>query len=338
MNNDYLKVLIYKGNYQVVKESGVGKAIDHQERVLQSAGVDLAQDWDDDWSIVHINTVFPDSVRHAKKAKKMGRKVVYYGHSTEEDFRNSFHLSNVVAPLFKKWICHCYKTGDVIITPSPYSKKLLKSYGIDKPIHNLSNGIDTAFFKPDPTAKARLIERYRLNPQRKIVVSVGLFIKRKGILEFLALAKDMPDVQFVWFGHTDLKLIPKEVSQAIRNKPSNVLFPGYVSSEVLRDAYCGADCFLFLSHEETEGIVVLEALACEAPTIVRDIPVYKPWLVDGQSVFMVQDDAEAKARLRTILSGQSPDLSQGARDLALSRSLQEVGKALIAIYEKEGLV
>jgi 1,2-diacylglycerol-3-alpha-glucose alpha-1,2-glucosyltransferase len=338
MNKEQLRVLIYKGDYHVVKESGVGKAIDHQERALQSAGVDLAQDWDDDWSIVHINTVFPASLRHAKKAKKMGRKVVYYGHSTEEDFRNSFHLSNVVAPLFKKWICHCYKTGDVIITPSPYSKKLLESYGIDKPIYNLSNGIDTEFFKPDPTAKARLVERFGLDPNRKIVVSVGLFIKRKGILEFLSLAKDMPDVQFVWFGHTDLKLIPKEVSQAIRHKPSNVLFPGYVTSDILRDAYGGADCFLFLSHEETEGIVVLEALACQVPTIVRDIPVYNPWLVDGESVFKVRNDEEAKERLMSILSGQSPDLSQGARKLALSRSIQEVGRELIGIYEKAGLI
>lgn len=338
MDAKKLKVLIYKGNYQVVRESGVGKAMVHQEKVLQSVGVDLAKDWDDDWSIVHMNTVFPDSVLHAKKAKKMGRKVIYYGHSTQEDFRNSFHLSNLMAPLFKKWICYCYKHGDLIITPSAYSRNILGSYGIDKPVYNLSNGIDTDFFKPLPAAKDRLIERFQLNPGRPIVVSAGLFIKRKGILEFLALDKDMPDVQFVWFGHTDLKLIPKEVRQAIRNKPSNVFFPGYVTSEILRDAYGGADCFLFLSHEETEGIVVLEALACQAPTIVRDIPVYNPWLVDGQSVFKVRNDVEAKARLRSILSGQSPDLSQGARKLALSRSIQEIGRALISIYEKSGLI
>lgn len=42
--------------------------------------------------------------------------------------------------------------------------------------------------------------------------------------------------------------------------------------------------FCFMSHEETEGIVVLEALACCIPVLVRDIPVYEDWLADGKNV------------------------------------------------------
>ena len=95
---------------------------------------------------MHINTYGPKSYLLAKSAKRKGKKVVYHAHSTEEDFRNSFVLSNQVAPLFKKWIIKCYTLGDHILTPTPYSKKLLEGYGINIPITDISNGIDVKFF------------------------------------------------------------------------------------------------------------------------------------------------------------------------------------------------
>ena len=45
-------------------------------------------------------------------------------------FQNSFTGSNLIAPLFKKWIMKCYQTGDLILTPTNYSKSLLEGYGI----------------------------------------------------------------------------------------------------------------------------------------------------------------------------------------------------------------
>ena len=115
-----------------------------------------------------------------------------------------------------------------------------------------------------------------------MVISVGHTIARKGLLDFLELARRMPEVRFLWFGWTDPRLLPREINDALDAAPDNVMFPGYVDREQLREAYCGADVFAFLSHEETEGIVVLEALACGIPTVLRDIPVYEGWLEDGK--------------------------------------------------------
>ena len=53
-----------------------------------------------------------------------GRPVVYYGHSTMQDFRDSFVGSNLLAPLFGRWIRFCYDLGDVVITPTPYSQQI----------------------------------------------------------------------------------------------------------------------------------------------------------------------------------------------------------------------
>ena len=62
----------------------------------------------------------------AKKAKKHGKKIVYHAHSTEEDYKNGFILANKTSKLFKKWLIKCYSLGDVIVTPTPYSKKTFK--------------------------------------------------------------------------------------------------------------------------------------------------------------------------------------------------------------------
>ena len=113
-----MKVLIYSKDYELVNESGVGKAIDHQVKALSLAGCDFTLDEKDDFDLVHINTTLPGAVRFAAKARKAGKKVVYHGHSTMEDFKNSFIFSNKLAPLFKKWLVYAYKKGHLVLTPT----------------------------------------------------------------------------------------------------------------------------------------------------------------------------------------------------------------------------
>ena len=112
-----------------------------QEESLKGNGVEVTTDPKDDYDVVHINTIFPSDYFMAKKAKKCGKKVVYHAHSTKEDFQNSFTGSNLIAPLFKKWIMKCYQTGDLILTPTNYSKSLLEGYGIKNQIEVISNGV-----------------------------------------------------------------------------------------------------------------------------------------------------------------------------------------------------
>lgn len=160
---------------------------------------------------VHINTVLPDSVLAALAAKLMGRKVIYYGHSTMEDFRRSFRGSDRLAPLFRKWITFCYSLGDVVLTPTEYSRRLLESYGLKPPVYSISNGVDTEFFAPDPTRAASFRRRWGLREGERAVISVGHTIARKGLPEFLELARRMPEARFLWFGWTDPHLIPQEI-------------------------------------------------------------------------------------------------------------------------------
>lgn len=332
-----MRVQIYTGSMQLVARSGVGQAILHQRKMLTAAGIDTTDRWEETGPI-HLNTVFPDSVLTALLARKKGRKVVYYGHSTMEDFKRSFIGSTLLAPLFKRWITFCYSLGDVIITPTEYSRSLLQSYGIKKPIYSLTNGIDTAFFAPSPKARIRFRRKYGIPDGQKVVISVGHMIERKGLPEFVLMARRMPEVRFIWFGHTPLSAVPHAIRDAVANAPANVSFPGFVSQSELRDAYCGADLFAFLSQEETEGIVVLEALACGVPAMLRDIPVYDGWLRNGEQVYMAGDVEGFVQMGCAILDGSLPSLADAGRAAAESRNMTAAGEKLREIYRREHIV
>ena len=329
-----MEIYIYAGGERIVGKSGVGQAIRQQRDSLSRCGVTVSDHWTADTVAVHINTVLPDSVLKALGARLRGRKVVWYGHSTMEDFRRSFRGSDLLAPLFRRWITFCYGLGDVVIAPTEYAASLLRGYGVRRPVYSLSNGVDTAFFHRDSGLRQSFRRRYGLSEEEQVVISVGHTIGRKGVTDFLELARRMPSVRFLWFGWTDPRLLPREISDAIAQAPANVSFPGYVNRELLREAYCGADVFAFLSHEETEGIVVLEALACGIPTVVRDIPVYNGWLREGQNVYKASGTDEFQQKVEGLLTGTLPDLTAAGRRVAEERSLSVMGERLREVYRR----
>lgn len=331
-----MKIYIYKGGLTIVRKSGVGSAICHQEQMLRETGAPLAKNWKEA-TVVHINTVFPDSAFAAFLARKQGKKVVYYGHSTMEDFRNSFIGSNLTAALFKKWICKCYGLGDVILTPTEYSRYLLLGYGLKPRIYAVTNGVDTNFFHKNEEIGIRFREKYQIPRDKKVVISAGHLIPRKGIFDFLKVAAAMPEALFIWFGGGNSWAVPSEVKRAVREKTQNVIFAGYVNPQELKAAYCGADAFAFFSFEETEGIVVLEALSCELPVIVRDIPVYEGWLEEGIHVYKSGNTKEFYQGLKSILAKDCSDMTSLGRVLAKEHSIYRTGLRLNQIYQRERL-
>ena len=206
-----MRIYIYGGGEKLVGRSGVGQAIRHQRECLRRAGIETASHWTADAAAVHVNTVLPDSVLTALLARLRGKRVVWYGHSTMEDFRGSFKGSDAMAPLFRQWIRFCYGLGDVVLTPTEYSRRLLEGYGLKRPVYSISNGVDTDYFRPDPAAREAFRRRYGLEEGARTVISVGHTIARKGLPEFLELARRIPSARFFWFGWTDprLSLLPR---------------------------------------------------------------------------------------------------------------------------------
>lgn len=327
-----MKVYLYSGMQKLIEKSGVGRAIYHQEKALIDSGIEYSKVKSKDYELVHINTIFPSSLFLALKSKRQGIPVVYHAHSTQEDFCNSYIGSNLVAPIFKRWIKFCYETGDVIITPTEYSKQLLLSYGINNPIFSISNGIDTQYYQKNNQDRVEFREKYGFDKNEKVIMSVGLWIERKGILDFVKIAAKMPNYKFIWFGYSDPKTLPHKIRKALKTKLPNLIFAGYVNKEELKKAYSGSDLFLFMSHEETEGIVVLEALSMKIPSIVRGIPVYDGWLINGKNIYKADKHQEFENVIDKVLKGELQDLTECGRKTAEERDIKIVGKQLTSLY------
>jgi len=331
-----MKVLLYTEGLKTIGKSGLGKAIKHQMKALENEKIEYTLDPKEDYDILHINTYFPKSYFLAKKAKKQGKKIVYHAHSTEEDYKDGFIFAKQTSKLFKKWLIKCYSLGDVIVTPTLYSKNLLQGYkGLeDKKIYDISNGIEIEFFKKDEELGKKFRKDYGFKKNDKVIIGIGLYIERKGIVDFVELAKRLPEYKFIWFGYSPLAAATAPVKKAVNTKLPNLQFPGYVEQEVIKGAMSGADLYIFPTLEETEGIPIIEACACKQNAIVRDIKIFDGWLKDGKNVYKAKDVDEFEKKIKDFFDGKLPSVTEEAYKVAVERDLKTVGKKLKAVYKE----
>ena len=329
-----MKVLLYTEGEKMSSKSGLGKAIKHQMKALEYANVEYTRNLKDDYDIIHINFYGPKSYYLAKKARKNGKKVVYHAHSTEEDFRDGFIFCKQISPLFKKWLIKCYNLGDVIVTPTPYSKRLLEGYGIKKKIYAISNGIELGLFKKDEEAGKRFRKKYNYKKDDKVIIGIGLYIRRKGIVDFVEVAKRLPDYKFIWFGSSPLAAATPDARHAVETKLPNLTFAGHVDQKYIREALGGCDLFLFPTLEETEGIPIIEACAMKCPILVRDIEIFKDWFIEDVDVYKAKSVDEFVDKTKKIVEKELPLLTDNASKKAKEKDIKTVGKQLKEVYQE----
>lgn len=328
-----MKVLLYTEGLKTIGKSGLGKAIKHQMKALEYEGISYTLDPKDDYDILHINTYFPKSYFFAKRVKRKGKKIVYHAHSTEEDYRDGFIFAKQTSKIFKWWLIKCYRLGDVIVTPTEYSKKLLDTYKIGKDIYAVSNGIELDFFKSDKKLGKKFRDTYGYKDSDKVIIGIGLYIERKGIVDFVELAKRLPEYKFIWFGYSPLAASTKPVKDAVNTKLDNLIFAGYVEQDMIASAMNGCDLYLFPTLEETEGIPIIEACACKTDAIIRDIPIFDGWLEDGKNVYKAKDVNEFEKKIRAFFNKEIPSVSDNSYEVAKERDLHNVGRKLHEIYD-----
>ena len=125
--------------------------------------------------------------------------------------------------------------------------------------------------------------KYGLPTERFTVVCAGQLQRRKGIFDFIELAKKMPDTQFVWAGGFSFGKITdgyEEVRKVVENPPDNIKFTGIVDRDKMNEIYNLADVMFLPSYEELFPMTILEAMNCRVPLLLRDIPIYENILFD----------------------------------------------------------
>lgn len=306
-------------------EGGVGVSAHQQRAALEAAGVSYTEDSTQPHDLVHLNFLGPQAVWTLQRAQREGTPVVVHAHSLGDNVADTYRFSNAIAPWLARYYAWVYRKADAVIAVSEHTRTRLLNRGIDGPIHVVSNGIDTA-------ALEGLDEVDPAGPSQPTVINVAQVYEIKGIEAFIDVGRSLPDTEFRWWGHRHPILAPRSTKRLVNNAPQNVAFPGFIEDK--RRAFASADVFLSPSHQETQGMSVLEAAFCGLPIVVRDIPVFG-YLTHGENCLKGETTDELTAAVRRLLDDAElrAELGQSAQELAREHTLERVGADLRAAYE-----
>jgi glycosyltransferase involved in cell wall biosynthesis len=215
-----------------------------------------------------------------------------------------------------------YRRAQVLFAPNPDLCRLLEER-TSRPCHLMQRGIDAQLFSPerrDPS-DTRFILGFvgRLSTEKnvRLLARVQQELERQGVTDF----------RFRIVGHGSEEAW-------LREHLPRAEFTGVLRGQALARAYAGMDVFVFPSHTDTFGNVVLEALASGVPAIVTPDGGPRSLVREGQPGF-VAPDAEFSSAVARILA--DPILHQRmrcqARTSALSASWDTVFDGVYAAYE-----
>ncbi len=227
--------------------------------------------------ILHIHTVNP-SFFIQNKLKSKHTASVGYVHFLPETMEKSLHLPPFSKWIFYKYIIAFYNACDYLVTVNPCFIPLMQQYGIprEKIVYIPNFVANDKFYKTEN--KAELREKYGLQADKFTVLGVGQLQHRKGVLDFAELAKRLPHMQFAWAGGFSFGKISNgydEIKELMKDPPKNLTFLGLVERDEMNDIYNLADVLFQPSYEELFPMTILEAMCCELPLLLRDLPLYE---------------------------------------------------------------
>ncbi len=292
-------------------------------------------DPDSDYDVLHIHSPLPNSFMWALKSKIAGRPLVVHGRHLPELIKGGFKGGALFYPFVRRYSTLFYNMGDVVLGATPYVAKSLERDGVKGPFRTIPNGINREVFVRDAAKGADFRKRLGVTDDKRLVVSVGLRIPRKGVDTFVNMASKLAhrkDVVFVWVGASEVLL-----EDALDGTPPrNVMFPGHVPFDEIVGVYSASDVFVFPTRAESYGNVMLEAASCGCPLLIRDIPVYEDWVVDGTHCVKSRTDDEFAGNLERLLDDEAlrTKMVDGARRLAAEHDIKITARMLKELYEE----
>ena len=251
--------------------------------------------------IYHVHTVNP-SFRLKMGKKKLSVMSVHFIPTTLD---GSLSMPKWLFKIFKKYVLSTYRKAKYLHVVNPIFIDKLAELGFDKSrISYIPNYVSPSF-REGLTEDDRLAYRKELgiDENRFVVLGVGQTQTRKGIMDFLKVAAENPEMMFVWAGGFSFGKMTdgyKEIKQAMDNPPENVRFLGIVKREEMGKIYKMADVFFLPSFDELFPMTILEAASIKMPILLRDLSVYEPIL--GASCLYGKGVDDFSATLRKLAS------------------------------------
>lgn len=286
----------------------------------------------------HISSKLNKIRKRPQKSKKIA--LVGTFHTVISDFG---HVLNpvpdwITGKAAEKFGTKFYNRLDTVITPSEHTRMLLEKQGVRKPIKVLSNGIDLNLFKPDNPGAKIVREDYKIydNP---LILHIGRISEERNVNEFVCAAnlilKKIPNAKFMIVGGgphlEELKKLSKEL-----NLGDSIIFTGKIDQAKLAAFYTSADVFATPSTIDTQGLVVLESLACKTPVVAANAKALPELVIENETGFLFEPHNVEEQANRVIELLNNRDLrekmSENGLKLVKEHDIEKSVDKLIEIY------
>ena len=279
-----------------------------------------------EFDLVHVHTPFIAHYAGVRFARRAGIPCIATYHTFFEEYLHHY-LPVVPRPLGRFIARHFTRSQcaqvQALIAPSEPMRAVLDDYGVRTPIHVLPTGLAADRFRPGAGAAFRA--RAGIAADRPLMTYIGRVAHEKNI-GFLVqvlqrVLQELPHAMLVIAGEGPAREALR-ARVAAQGLAASVHFAGYLERDTgLLDCYAAADAFVFASRTETQGLVLLEAMAQGAAVVSTAELGTRSILVPGSGALVVPEEegAFAAAVLR-VLTDAGLREGMGARGRAYART------------------
>jgi len=252
-------------------------------------------------SIVHTHSPFVTGWMGARLARRQGLPLVFTYHTQLEEYAHYVPFDPRATRSAASQLTRSYANGsDAVIVPTDAMQTRLRALGVRARIEVVPSGIDVGFF-----AAGRRSEDLRaalgVPAGGSMLLSVGRLGREKNLelaLEAFARLND-PAVRLVIVGDGPHRE-NLERAAARYGVAGRTTFAREFAREALPDTYASADALVFSSRSETQGLVLVEALAAGLPVVAVDTPQTRDVLGRAGSIVPATPHALCAALRRTL--------------------------------------
>src|SRR5262245_3759247 len=247
---------------------------DPEDRMMRRGDIRrlLSELYAQPWDVVHIQTPFVAHYAGLELARRLEVPVIETYHTYFEEYLHHYvpllprRLMRFVARHFTRSQA---ESVDRLIAPSRAMRDALTAYGVRTPIEIIPTGLEADRFELGEGAHIR--ERCGIAPERPVLVHVGRIAHEKNIdflLRMLVRVRtEIPEILLLIAGEGPALEHCRRLAADL-GLAANVHFAGYLDRRrELLDCYRAGNIFVFASRTETQGLVLLEAMAQGVPVI-----------------------------------------------------------------------
>ena len=293
------------------------------------------------FDLVHIHTPFIAHYAGVRFARRAGIPAIATYHTFFEEYLHHYlpvlphGLARYLARSFTRSQCDDVRA---LIAPSEPMRAVLLDYGVTTPIHVLPTGLPADRFRAGDAQAFRAAAG--LAADARLVTYIGRVAHEKNIgflvHMFRRVLARVPQAVLVIAGEGPARAALQAQVASLGLTP-HVHFAGYLDRDTaLLDCYAAAEAFVFASRTETQGLVLLEAMAQGAPVVSTAELGTRSILVPGSGALVVpeEQDAFAAAVVRVLEDRElNRELAQSGRAYARSWSSSIMAARLGELYE-----